>query len=183
MSPEAEPKFVVDRMLGTLTRYLRFMGYDTTSATGLEEGNPKEDTLLLDMAARENRILLTKDAELARRGKERAILVQSDDVIDQVGQLIDSGIIRRRLAMSRCSICNTSLREANTCEISGTDYAPKDWRNLTFFWCETCKKLYWNGSHGKQLEKRIDIHRNSETPFEPGANRVTPDRSSGEDNV
>ena len=158
MSPESpEPKFVVDRMLGTLTRYLRFMGYDTTSATRLEEGNPKEDTILLAMAAREERILLTKDAELARRGKEHAVLVLPDDVIAQISQLVDSGIIRRRLAMSRCSICNTRLREANTCEIAGADYAPKDWRNLTFFWCDNCRKLYWNGSHGKQLEKRIDI--------------------------
>jgi uncharacterized protein with PIN domain len=151
-----EPKFVVDRMLGTLTRYLRFMGYDTTSATKLEEGNPKEDTILLDMAVGENRFLLTKDAELARRGGERAILIRPDEVIAQVRQLIDGGIIRRRLAMSRCSICNTYLREANTCEIEHADYAPKDWRNLSFFWCESCKKLYWNGSHGKQLEKRID---------------------------
>lgn len=151
-----DPKFVVDRMLGTLTRYLRFMGYDTMSANGLVEGNPKEDTVLLDMAARENRILLTKDAELARRGRERAILVGPDDVIAQVQQLVDSGIIKRRLMMSRCSLCNTALREANTCEIEDADYAPKDWRNLSFFWCDACKKLYWNGSHGKQLEKRID---------------------------
>ena len=40
MSPEppAEQKFITDRMLGTLTRYLRFMGYDTTSANGLAGG-------------------------------------------------------------------------------------------------------------------------------------------------
>jgi uncharacterized protein len=151
----AEFRFVADRMLGTLTRYLRFMGYDTTSANGLDEGNPKEDTLLLDMAMQEHRILLTKDAELARRGKDLALLVKTDDVIEQVQQLIDRGLIVRRLTMSRCSICNTSLREANTCEIQDSDYAPKDWRNLSFFWCENCKKLYWNGSHGKQLEERI----------------------------
>ena len=41
------------------------------------------------------------------------------------------------------------------CEISGADYAPKDWRGLSFFWCESCRKLDWNGSHGKKLEERI----------------------------
>ena len=150
-----ETRFITDRMLGTLTRYLRFMGYDTTSANGLEAGNRKEDTLLIGMAAQEARILLTRDAELARRGKDRAVYVLSEDVMEQVQQLIDAGLIRRRLSLSRCSLCNTPLREATTCEIGETDYAPKDWRNLHFFWCGQCHRLYWNGSHGKQLEERI----------------------------
>jgi uncharacterized protein with PIN domain len=154
--PPREQKFITDRMLGTLTRYLRFMGYDTTSANGLLEGDPKEDTVLLAIARQEHRILLTKDAELARRGNASALLVRSDDVMEQVQQLIDRHLVKRRLAMSRCSLCNTELREANTCEIQKTTYAPKDWRDLSFFWCRHCEKLYWNGSHGKQLEQRVE---------------------------
>jgi uncharacterized protein len=158
MSPEppAKQKFITDRMLGTLTRYLRFMGYDTISANGLLVGDKKEDTVLLAIARKEDRLLLTKDAELARRGNESALLIRSDDVMEQVQQLIDRHLVERRLVMSRCSLCNTELREANTCEIEKTPYAPKDWRNLSFFWCRRCKKLYWNGSHGKQLEQRIE---------------------------
>jgi hypothetical protein len=142
-------------MLGPLTRYLRFMGYDTMSANSLEVGRPDEDTVLLDLALQEGRILLTCDAELARRGKEQAVLIVSTDVMAQVRQLVDAGRIERRLSLSRCSLCNTPLRGANTCEVGGADYAPKDWRDLTFYWCERCHKLYWNGSHGKQLEERI----------------------------
>ena len=153
--PETEPHFIADRMLGSLTRYLRFMGYDTTSANGLAEGNTKEDTLLLELGLHEHRILLTRDAELARRGKDRAVLVRSEDVMDQLQQLVELGLIERRVTMSRCSLCNTALREACECEISVADYAPKDWRGLSFFWCEQCKKLYWNGSHGRMLEERI----------------------------
>ena len=150
-----ETRFIADRMLGTLTRYLRFMGYDTTSANRLAEGNAKEDTLLLDMAAQEHRVLLTRDAELARRGRDRAVFVRSEDVIGQVQQLIDHGLIERRLMMSRCSLCNTVLREARAGEVSVADYAPQDREGLSFFWCDHCQKLYWNGSHGKQLEERI----------------------------
>ena len=150
-----ETRFIADRMLGTLTRYLRFMGYDTTSANGLAEGNAKEDTLLLAMAMQEHRVLLTRDAELARRGKNQAVFVRSEDVIVQVQQLINTGLIERRLTMSRCSLCNTVLRDARADEISGADYAPRDREGLSFFWCDHCRKLYWNGSHGKQLEERI----------------------------
>lgn len=150
-----EPRFIADRMLGTLTRYLRFMGYDTTSANGLAEGNAKEDTLLLELALQEQRILLTRDAELARRGKDKVILVRSEEVIEQVQQLVELGLVKRRVTMSRCSLCNTPVREAFECEIAGADYAPKDWRGLSFHWCEQCKKLYWNGSHSRTLEDRI----------------------------
>ena len=150
-----ETRFITDRMLGTLTRYLRFMGYDTTSANGLAAGNKKEDTILLDMAEQEGRLLLTRDAELARRGKHRAVLIRSDDVMEQVQQLIDAGRIERRVTLSRCSLCNTPLREADSSEIGQCDYAPREWQDLQFFWCERCKKLYWYGTHGKQLEERI----------------------------
>jgi len=159
MSPDTshtpEPAFVADRMLGTLTRYLRFMGYDTVSANGLLPGNAKEDTLLLEMAEQEHRILLTGDRELAQRGKDRAILIGSDDVMVQVQQLIDCGLVKRRLMMSRCSLCNTVLRAATGIEIEGAEYAPKEKTDLSFCWCERCRKLYWNGSHGKMLLERI----------------------------
>jgi hypothetical protein len=159
MSPEpaagSEPRFVADRMLGTLTRYLRFMGYDTISANALSPGNVKEDTILLEISAREKRILLTRDRELAVRGNDHAVLMGSDDVLVQVQQLLDEGMIKRRCLMTRCSLCNTVLRPAISLEIAGTAYAPHDAQDLTFFWCEPCEKLYWNGSHGKQLSKRI----------------------------
>jgi hypothetical protein len=159
MSPEppAETRFITDRMLGTLSRYLRFMGYNTVSANGFAEGNAKEDTLLLNLATGENRILLTRDTELAMRGKDQAVLVKSDEVMEQVQQLIDRGLIVRRLMMTRCSLCNTVLREATVQEITGADYAPKDKDGLTFCWCEQCSKLYWNGSHGKHISERIEI--------------------------
>jgi hypothetical protein len=153
MSPD--PRFITDRMLGTLTRYLRFMGYNTVSANGFEEGNTKEDTLLLACAEQEGRILLTRDTELAHRGKERAVLINSDDVLEQVQQLVERGLIERRLVMDRCSLCNTPLRTATEEEIARAEYAPQDRTGFSFFWCIRCGRLYWNGSHTKQLLERI----------------------------
>ncbi len=159
MSAESgeERQFITDRMLGTLNRYLRFMGYNTVSANEFAGGNAKEDTLLLNLALQEKRILLTRDAELAKRGKERAVLIKSEEVMEQVRQLIDSGWIVRRLMMSRCSLCNTVLREATEGEINAADYAPGDKKGFVFFWCDTCGKLYWNGSHGKSISERIGV--------------------------
>ncbi len=62
-------RFIVDRMLGTLCRYLRLMGYDAASANVYAEGNRREDTLLLLRAREEHRLLLTGTGSL-REGVE-----------------------------------------------------------------------------------------------------------------
>ncbi len=150
-----ENRFLVDRMLGTLCRYLRFMGYDAVSANAFETGNKKEDTMLLLQARDEGRILLTKDRELARRGGDTAFLVRDDDVMDQVGVLARQGMIEPVIRMTRCSLCNKPLRPARTREIEKSAYAPGERDGYDFFWCPDCKKLYWMGSHGRNLDKRI----------------------------
>ncbi len=142
-------------MLGTLTRYLRFMGYDTRSANDFGSGDSREDTHLLELADREDRILLTRDAELARRGKDLAVLVKAGNVMDQIDQLAGLGLVEPRLRLTRCSICNSELRDATPGEIDGADYAPRERTGFHFFWCPRCGKLYWNGSHGRRLLERI----------------------------
>ena len=142
-------------MLGTLCRYLRFMGYDAESAHSMSEGNPREDTLLLRSAEREDRILLTRDRELAGRGGARAVLVSGDDVLDQIAVLVEQGLVEPELRMNRCSLCNALLRPAHEKEIISASYAPKNRRDISFFWCRNCRKLYWLGSHSEHLKKRI----------------------------
>lgn len=142
-------------MLGTLTRYLRFMGYDTISANDLAPGNAKEDTLLLEQAREDGRFLLTRDAELVRRGNGVAVLIRTEDVMDQIQQLSGLGLVELRLKLSRCSLCNTELQDATKNEVSSAEYAPHDTTGFSFYWCTHCQKLYWNGSHGKKLAERI----------------------------
>lgn len=153
--PLFKNRFLTDRMLGTLCRYLRFMGYDTASANRLATGNNREDTVLLRTSLAEGRLLLTRDRELAHRAGSSGVLIDSEEVIGQVRQLQELGLIDGKIRMNRCSLCNTVLREACECEIRSADYAPNDWRGLSFFWCDRCKKLYWNGSHGISLAKRV----------------------------
>jgi uncharacterized protein with PIN domain len=147
--------FIVDRMLGTLCRYLRFMGYDALSANSLREGNSREDTLLLKSAERTRRVLLTRDRDLARRGGANALLIHGDDVLVQIRELVERGLIDPELRLNRCSLCNELLRPATEHEIADADYAPRNRNGYRFSWCRRCRKLYWFGSHGQSLEKRI----------------------------
>ncbi|WP_084385959.1 Mut7-C RNAse domain-containing protein [Methanoculleus horonobensis] len=157
MSPRSgeRQRFLTDRMLGTLTRYLRFMGYDTMSANSLSPGSSREDTLLLEIAGRDDRLLLTRDRELARRGGEQAVYIASEEIIAQIRQIADLGLIEPEIRMSRCSLCNTRLRPATLREIREARYAPRSTRGKEFSWCPVCRKLYWMGSHGHRLERRL----------------------------
>ncbi|HNT08085.1 Mut7-C RNAse domain-containing protein [Methanoculleus sp.] len=150
-----QKRFLADRMLGTLTRYLRFMGYDTMSANSIAPGMAREDTLLLEIATRDKRLLLTRDRELARRGGAQALYIVSEDVMEQIRQIAGLGLIEPRVRMSRCSICNTHLRPATAREVREARYAPQADREREFSWCPVCRKLYWMGSHGEHIEERL----------------------------
>lgn len=154
MTPE--PRFLVDRMLGTLTRYLRLLGYDTARADTLPPGNPKEDTELLQWAEKESRILLTRDRELAGRAGEQGIYIREKEILNQLAYLKDRGKIDLSVRLIRCSICNSLLEDAPEEEIRGADYTPDEGRDLTFRWCPSCRRLYWMGSHTEDIIWRIE---------------------------
>jgi len=150
-----EPTFLVDRMLGPLTRYLRFLGYDSESAALLPEGDPGEDNRLLKKAEAEGRLLLTRDRDLASRAGERGIYIADLDLLDQIRLLHEKGLISLDVRLIRCSVCNTLLREASPDEIEGASYAPDSPGSFTFLWCPACCRLYWNGSHAESIVRRI----------------------------
>jgi uncharacterized protein with PIN domain len=153
---KGEPRFLADRMLGTLTRYLRLMGYDTESAASMREGNRREDSLLLERASREGRILLTRDRELARRADGMGVLIEDERVNSQIRQLKGSGLIDLSLRMDRCCLCNEPLRRATPGEVARCPYAPERRDGTDFYWCRRCRRLYWAGTHGRNLQRRLD---------------------------
>ncbi len=75
----------------------------------------------------------------------------------QIRQVADLGLIEPEIRMSRCSLCNTRLRLATVREIREARYAPpRSTRGKEFSWCPpACRKLYWMGSHGTSLERRL----------------------------
>lgn len=164
MNPE--PRFLVDRMLGPLIRYLRLLGYDTESADCLPPGNPKEDTELLQWAERDGRILLTRDRELAGRAGDRGVCVREKEILDQLAFLKGRGLIDLPVRLIRCSICNTLLDDAPEEEIRSADYAPAEEGGRTFRWCPLCRRLYWMGSHTDDIIGRIETlnHRSENAP-------------------
>lgn len=141
-------KLLCDHMLGTLAKWLRFMGYDT------EYPGPLGDNELLALAKREGRVLLTRDKELAGRSAE-AIRVRSDDLEEQVREVASRLGLKVIDPLSRCSLCNAVLVRASLQEVG--DLVPEGVRaRHDIFWrCPTCGRVYWQGSHWDRMVERL----------------------------
>lgn len=148
-------------MLGALCKFLRLLGYDTLNANDLTPGNPKEDSILLILAESEDRFLLTRDAELARRNPNRVYYLASERVEDQIRTLIIAGYIKPNLRLTRCSLCNHLLAPASDEDLSKFlkenpsiifNSSPDEEKIM---WCRNCRKIYWEGSHTRKMREQI----------------------------
>src|SRR5207237_8428969 len=91
-----------DHMLGSLARWLRFMGYDTAYP------EPGPDRTLIARVRSEDRILLTRDKELAARATG-AVRMRSDILDDQMREVAAALPLRLVGPLSRCSCCPETL--------------------------------------------------------------------------
>ncbi len=134
-------KFLADIMLGRLATWLRLWGYDTAYLPDAD------DPELARIARAEERILLTRDVELTRRRGVRSVLIASEQVEEQLKQLVRELGLTAQEAFSRCAICNLSLEEA-TKESVRDDVPPYVFQTMEQFRrCPHCRRVYWRGTH------------------------------------
>jgi hypothetical protein len=141
-------------MLGNLSRWLRFFGFDTYYIK-----KDIDDVQLLNIAEKENRILVTRDKELIIRAKKRNLKNIKIDTIDLDNQLklvLKNIKIDKDKILSRCSICNEILNKI--CKEDIKERVPnKIFDNMyDFYICKKCDKIYWMGSHYDKIIKRIN---------------------------
>lgn len=142
-------KLLCDHMLGSLARWLRFMGYDTAYPRAMA------DNELIAKARDEDRILLTRDKELGAR-LSGAIYVRSDDLDEQVRELADDLQLSVIDPLSRCSVCNTPIVPASTDEVREAVPEGVLSRHDAFWRCPTCGRVYWKGTHWDKMIERLN---------------------------
>lgn len=153
-------KFIADRMLGRLARWLRLFGYDTL-VIGKQEN---EDELLLELAEKEGRILISRDRVLVRKAIKKGIkayLVQSSEIMEQLREMKRVFDIRFEPEMERCTLCNSTIRKSESDElelIRAKEYVyPATLEHVTEFWlCDKCGQVYWQGKHWENISERVE---------------------------
>jgi hypothetical protein len=139
-------------MLGRLARWLRLLGYDTLY------DRRWDDAELARVAAREQRVLLTRDhALLRRRIVRRGLLVDEDDPDRQLRFVVaELGLTRdpKRL-FTRCLHCNTPVEPVAADDVRG-EVPPYVLRHCDrFARCPGCGRVYWNGTHQQLARQRL----------------------------
>ncbi len=156
-------RFIADRMLGKLCTWLRILGYDTVYAADLGVKVEDEDRVILSFAAQESRILLTRDRDMIRAASRRGIrcvFVHSEEVMEQLKELIryEPGINLEPVPC-RCSECNGELRKVEKGEeavLQAKSYVPMAKIGKCDFWlCKTCGRVYWEGSHWRNMRLQL----------------------------
>jgi hypothetical protein len=148
------PRFLVDRTLGRLVRWLRLLGYDTAWD---RSGDPPA---VLARAAEEERVVLTRDTLLVERrpvgrGQVRAILVRADLLVDQLRQLHDEEGVGRR-GEPRCLVCN-GLLQGRAPEQVRERVPPYVAQTQTrFTYCPPCDRVTWPATHWENMQRTLD---------------------------
>ncbi|MBY9005469.1 MAG: DUF5615 family PIN-like protein [Candidatus Lokiarchaeota archaeon] len=151
-------------MLGRLARFLRIFGYDTVYANDLEKElniDSIPDDNLIEYAKETNRILITKDLLLYKRFKDQCFFLEGEDVYGYLSQLrakLDL-IFKINIGKAHCSICNSKLEEIKNKNLIKDKLENDTFKYYNeFYQClnSNCKKIFWNGSHIKDIEKKLE---------------------------
>lgn len=142
-------KLVADAMLGRLAKWLRILGYDTIYFADLQ------DQELVRLARAEDRLLLTRDRDLTKRKGLRSLLIESDKLEEQLGQLLRDLALDVESPSPRCACCNTTLEPLERKEAKGRVPPYVYRRHREFTLCPRCDRVYWRGTHWQRMRERI----------------------------
>ncbi|MFO7916140.1 MAG: Mut7-C RNAse domain-containing protein [Candidatus Krumholzibacteriales bacterium] len=139
-------KFLFDRMLGSLCRRMRLLGFDSRL-------NPESETgrFLLNAEA-EGRLAVTLSVRESDRPGKEPLILRSRDLTGQILELLSHFPEPPPFKpFTRCLDCNRELSEISAEEARGRlpDRIPEIFSD--FMECPECGKAYWKGSHYEDM--------------------------------
>lgn len=155
--------FICDVHLWKLARRLRLLGFDTYFDSRLD------DTALAGISQKENRILLTRDRGLLMRNiVSQGLYIRhtqtEQQVIEVLNRLNIAGLVH---PFKRCLVCNSLLQEVEPGSEFFTVKLKPQVPPRILVWCEEynycpkCEKVYWPGTHYKNLTRRVEEYHRS----------------------
>ena len=141
------PRFLADRTLGRLVKWLRIIGYDTAY---LPQLSPQG---LIHEGRHQGRIILTRDTRVLRQKDAPQILFIHHDLFrDQLEQVIATCHLDPLARLfTRCGQCNELLTEVKKEEVR--DHVPiYVWQTQSEFrQCPGCRRIFWGATHKEHV--------------------------------
>jgi uncharacterized protein with PIN domain len=144
-------KFLVDSPLGGLIKWLRFCGFDTTSAL-LDHDDPGS----LPPPA-PGAYILTRQKIFQRLRRPDLLILSADQPQAQVEEVIHLLKLSRRdfSPLSRCSRCNDLLAPVAREQVQGRVPEHVFLYQRDFYECPRCHRLFWPGSHLAGITQKV----------------------------
>ncbi|MFD2999545.1 Mut7-C RNAse domain-containing protein [Pontibacter toksunensis] len=147
----APNRFVLDVHLGKLARAVRMLGFDTCYE------NDYSDKAIAQIAEAEERIVLTRDVGLLKHKNIRwGYWLRSQYLEEQLSEVVNFFKLREKFKpFTRCLACNGRIYEVPK-EIV-LEQLPAQTRQYfnQFYQCDSCKRIYWKGSHYERMQQFI----------------------------
>ena len=150
--PLRRTRFVADAHFGGLARLLRMAGFDTLYDNGYD------DAEIAAIAARDGRIVLTRDRDLLkRRDITHGCYVRaarSDGQLREVFARLD--LARSAQPFTLCLHCNMPLREVAKADVLERLPPTVRERHQRFTTCDRCRRVFWQGSHWQRMNSLVE---------------------------
>lgn len=145
-------KFILDVHLGKLAKNLRLLGFDCSYTNSFSKDE------MIELAVKEHRILVTKDASLLKnKSVAKVYQVESSNAKEQLISVVKHFNLKPEIKpFTRCLVCNGILVEAGKKDVE------KDLQEKTrlyyhdFLQCANCNQIYWKGSHYERMQQFIE---------------------------
>ncbi len=145
-------RFVVDRHLGSLARWLRTLGYDTFFAVDCSDDRLRAEAQQQDV------VFITTSEKIIDTAKpHRPFLVSKENLREQLHTVISSlNLDLHSFLFSRCVICNVPVQMVKKEECKGKipEHVYDNFEQFTH--CPSCGRVFWMGTHTERLIKRLN---------------------------
>jgi uncharacterized protein with PIN domain len=144
------PRFVLDVNLGKLAKFMRLLGFDSLYH------NDYQDKEVVNIAAAEQRIVLTRDRRLLYAKRiSHGYWLRAVDVENQVDEVLRRFDLYDSIqAFARCLVCNGVLEPVNKADIQDRLEPKTRLYYEVFYQCADCRRIYWEGSHIENMRRR-----------------------------
>jgi hypothetical protein len=145
-------RFVADAHLGGLVRLLRMCGFDTLY------DNQFADSEIEAIAARDARIVLTRDRELLkRRTITHGCYVHALKSHEQLREIVERLDLARSVRpFTLCLNCNTPLHAIDKQQALQRIPPAVRVHHERFSTCDSCQRVFWEGSHWQRMQALLE---------------------------
>lgn len=144
-------KFILDVHLGKLAKLLRMLGFDTRYR------NDFLDKEIILCALKEHRIILTRDVGLLKqRIVTHGYWLRTTHPQQQIHEVVAYFDLKKSVQpLSRCLVCNALTAPIDKTQIFQRLLPKTQQYFLLFYYCDSCDKVYWQGSHYANMLRTI----------------------------